>query len=131
MAPIMSAHCKTRRIGNRQAAEAGHARRAVDQAQAIFGAELNRLQTFFRSRPLRGNELPAFSRHCADTQQRDADVGTCESGTRPNPGTVLAGVMPRLSSAQQCFDHLADECRICHGEVDDRRAHDRAGRSIG
>jgi len=63
-----------RGVGNRQAAETGHAGRAVDQAQPVFRTELNGLQTFFGQCLLRANDLPAIA-HIADTQQRNTDVG--------------------------------------------------------
>ena len=94
---------QARGVGNRQAAEAGHARRAVDQAQTVLGAELNRLQTFFGQCLLRANDLPAIA-HIADTQQRNADVGHVGQVTDRTLGRHLRGDAV-VEQRQQSLDH--------------------------
>ena len=120
---------QARGIGNRQAAQAGHARRAVDQAQTVLGAELDRLQAFFGQRLLRGNDLPAIA-DIADTQQRDADVRHVGQVTHRTLGRHLRGDAA-VEQRQQRFDHLTVQAGFAVAVVDDGGAHDRAGLLVG
>ncbi len=120
---------QARRIGNRQTAETGHARRAVDQTQAIFGTQLNRLQTFFGQGLLGGNDLPAIT-DIADTQQRDADVRHVGQVTDRTLGRHLRDDAA-IEQRQEGFDHPAMNAGFAMAVIQDRCAENCTGLLVG
>ncbi|MNE81336.1 hypothetical protein D3C80_1779760 [compost metagenome] len=112
-------------VGQGQAAQAAHARRTVDQAQAVFGAEHDRFQAFFGQGLLRRDDLPAVA-DIADTQQGNADVGHVRQVTHRALGRHLRGDAP-VEQCQQPFDHLPVHPGLTIAVVEDRRANDRPG----
>ncbi|MND63664.1 hypothetical protein D3C80_549790 [compost metagenome] len=68
--------CPTRQspgVGQRQAAQSGHAGCTIDQTQAIFGPERWQRYAFFRQRLSGGDDLPAIA-DLAEPEQGNADV---------------------------------------------------------
>ncbi|MNV40180.1 hypothetical protein D3C71_1317810 [compost metagenome] len=120
---------QARGVGDGQAAQAAHARRAVDQAQTVFGAEFYRLQAFFSQRLLSRYDLPAIA-DIAHAQQRDADVRHVSQITHRTLGRHLRGDAP-VEQRQQRFDDLTVQAGFAVAVVDDGGAHDRAGLLVG
>ena len=113
---------QARGIGDRQAAQAGHAGRAVDQAQPILGTQLDRLQPFFCQGLLRGNDLPAIA-HITDAQQGDADMSHVGQVAHRALGWHLRGDAT-VEQRQQRLNHLAMQPGFTVAVVDDGGAHD-------
>ncbi len=110
-------------VGNCQTAEAGHARRAVDQAQTVLGTKLHRLQAFCGQRLLRRHNLPAIA-DVADAQQGDTDVRHVRQVAHRTLRRHLRGDAA-IEQRQQAFDHTAMNAGFAVAVVVDCRADDR------
>lgn len=116
-------------IGDSQAAQAGHARRTVDQAQPVLGAEGYRGKDFFFQGLFSRDDLPAIT-HLANAQQRNTDVRHVGQITHRTLRRHLRSNTP-IEQVQQRFDHLPVNAGFALAVVENGGADDRAGLFIG
>ncbi len=113
------------RVVQGQAGEAGHARRAVDQAEPVLGSQAHRRQAFRRQRGGGRHDAAAVA-DLADAEQGDADVRHVGQVAHRALGRHLRGNAV-VEQRQQSFHQRTVEPGLALAVVGDGGTDDRPG----